>query len=175
MVVKSLATGNMNLHRFTILLFKIAAVMIVVAMAVSLMCSCASHKDINDVAYKDSVRIRDSVVVINKTAVKDSVVCRDSVVQIVNQNGDVVGHDSWHWREKTSAKSDTVYINKQSFVTKYKTMTIRKTVYKKQKESSWSRTIKYFGYAFIIVIIVVIGYFTVRFYRTHLGFSFFHS
>lgn len=43
---------------------------------------------------RDSVRIRDSVRWVTRTAIRDSVVLRVDAA-----TGDVVGKDSWHWRD----------------------------------------------------------------------------
>ena len=62
------------------------------------------EKDSVSVKYqtvrKDSVVVRDSVRWVTRTAVRDSV-----VVRVDAATGEVVGRDSWHWRESDNDRS----------------------------------------------------------------------
>lgn len=77
-----------------------------VLLVVLLLCSCSTTKTVARVAVRDSVEVRyrtvqrDSVVVrdsvrwVTRTALRDSV-----VVRVDAATGDVIGKDSWHWRD----------------------------------------------------------------------------
>lgn len=82
-----------------------------VVLVVLLLCSCSTAKTVARVTVKDSVEVRyrtvqrDSVVVrdsvrwVTRTAIRDSV-----VVRVDAGTGDVIGKDSWHWRDTDNDK-----------------------------------------------------------------------
>lgn len=79
-----------------------------------LMGSCKSSKVVSDretkdsvvytykTLYRDSLRVKDSTVLVYETVQRDSVVLR-----VDFQTGNVVGKDTWHWRD-TSKDRDHV-------------------------------------------------------------------
>lgn len=56
---------------------------------------------------RDSVRMRDSVRWVIRTAIRDSV-----VVRVDARTGDVVGKDSWHWRDTDNSRDHFADVRK---------------------------------------------------------------
>ena len=91
---------------------RLADVAVVVFVVLLLLCSCSTAKTAARVremdsvmvrwktVRKDSVVVRDSVRWVTRTAVRDSV-----VVRVDAATGEVVGRDSWHWRESDNDRS----------------------------------------------------------------------
>ena len=134
----------------------------VTALFALVLCSCATHKTIDSTDYRDSVRIMDSVNVINKTIIKDSVRLKDSVVCIVNQSGEIIGRDTWHWREKILIKTDTVKVTNIKYKVKKVTRTVKKKVYVEKKVNLWDKILKILGYVSFFIIISFIGFLIIR-------------
>lgn len=134
----------------------------VTALFALVLCSCATHKTVDSTDYRDSVRIMDSVNVINKTIIKDSVRLKDSVVFIVNQSGEIIGQNTWHWREKISVKTDTEKVTGKKYKVKKVTRTVNKKVYVEKKVSLWDKILKILGYVCFFIIISFIGFFILR-------------
>lgn len=84
-----------------------------------LLCSCSTTKTVARVAVRDSVEVRhltvqrDSVVVrdsvrwVTRTAIRDSV-----VVRVDAATGDVIGKDSWHWRDTDNSRERVADVRK---------------------------------------------------------------
>ncbi len=93
------------------------------------LCSCRSPQYIPVETVKTDIKYverRDSVRIVDKVILRDSVRMRDSTVQVVNEKGDVIRTEIWHWNEKYSAstwlynllmsKYDSLYSAKQDSV-----------------------------------------------------------
>ena len=91
---------------------RLADVAVVVFVVLLLLCSCSTAKtaarvrEMDSVAVKyqtvrkDSVVVRDSVRWVTRTAIRDSV-----VVRVDAATGEVVGRDSWHWRDTDNSRA----------------------------------------------------------------------
>lgn len=84
---------------------------IVICAIISLFfCTCTTTKYVTvpeyhtDTLYKAR---KDSIKWNIYTHIKDSVSLRDSVVLKVNDKGEVVGKDTWHWRERYRNEKDS--------------------------------------------------------------------
>ena len=73
----------------------------------ALMSGCASHRKVCDAinikdsvlyVYKDSIRLKDSVIISEK------INRRDSIVMVIDTAGKVIRTDSWHWRDTDRSK-----------------------------------------------------------------------
>lgn len=90
-----------------------------VVLVVLLLCSCSTAKTVARVSVRDSVEVRyrtvqrDSVVVrdsvrwVTRTAIRDSV-----VVRVDAATGNVIGRDSWHWRDTDNDRDHIADVRK---------------------------------------------------------------
>ena len=127
-----------------------------IAFATMMTSSCASHKTVSESNIVDSVNIKDSTVVNIKTIYKDSIRWRDSVSVIVNEKGEILGKNSWHWRDHSNVNEKI----KTKEVIKYKYKYINRKyyykVYIKEHESFVSKVFRYVGIVCVSILILIL-------------------
>lgn len=152
---------------------------LLIYLTISIMCSiwftsCRSVQYVpvetvrTEIQYKERA---DSIVIKEKVNVRDSVRMRDSTVTIVNDKGDVIRIEVWHWKEKYS-DVNTLY---DSLKSRYDSLYSAKTdsvqvPYPVEKQlSRWqSAKMELGGWAFGVIIafaLVFVGWLVVRIRR----------
>lgn len=133
--------------------------------------SCRSVQSVPIETVKTEIKYverGDSVRIVKKVNIRDSVRMRDSIVQVVNDKGEVIRTEIWHWKEKYSdanmmytllkSKYDSIYSAKQDSV---------QGPYPFEKQlSRWqSMKMELGGWAFGIIIaiaLIIIGWLVFR-------------
>jgi hypothetical protein len=116
---------------------------------------------------------KDSIKWIEKIHFTDSIRWRDSVATKVDAQGNIIGKDTWHWREKTSSVKDSTWYYKSRLdsVLHSKTDSVPKPypVYKDKyidKKLSWWQTLALdMGYVVIGAVLLAIVYFIVKLWK----------
>lgn len=104
----------------------------------------------------------------NILSTKDSVIQRDSVVLIVK--GDTVTKEVWKWRERVSIIRDTIHATQNRDYTKVLRDTVRepylveveKIIEVERKPSTIEKTLKFLGWTFIGLVVLVISFYCIR-------------
>lgn len=99
-------------------LFRSFFMLVIICIILCLLHGCTTTKYVpmvkihTDTLYKDR---KDSVRYITMRNIVDSLRWRDSVAVKVDANGNVIGTDSWHWREHINNMSDSTSYYKLLF------------------------------------------------------------
>lgn len=133
---------------------------------IALLSSCRSPQYIPVETVKTEIKYverGDSVRIVDKVNVRDSVRMRDSIVQIVNDKGEVIRTEVWHWKEKYS-DVNTLY---SSLKSKYDSLYLAKSdsvqvpYPVERKLTKWESTkMELGGWAFgalIVLALVIVG------------------
>src|SRR5574344_471914 len=107
------------------------------------------HTDTLYKARKDSIKWN------VYTHIKDSVSLRDSIVLRINGKGDIIGKDTWHWRERFVNEKDSTFFYKSKIDSIYKPYKVVETK-EVNKLYWWQNTLIWIGVISIIILVITI-------------------
>lgn len=147
--------------------------LIVYAIIMLVCCSCRSVQYVpvettrTEIQYKERA---DSTVIKEKVNVRDSIRMRDSIVQIVNDKGDVIRTEIWHWKEKYSDVNTQYDLLKSQYdslyLAKHDSVQMPCPVYIEKRLTLWGNIKQSVGgVALLFIIGFVIGWLVYRIRR----------
>lgn len=127
-----------------------------------LIASCASEKKLikeeNIKNLKDSVVIKDSVVVKFLTKVFDSIVYKDSVVVVVDSQGRVIAKERFYIRDRLRQLNDVKYTNVRHNNIRLKNVDVQHKFEKKEKQYSIAHYAYLMALSLSLLLVIYIMY-----------------